>query len=74
MATVHITGWRMGFEKVRHTQALQSATGLPLSQAKAITDAVLAGQVMSVDLVSLPAAQALVARLQELGAIASANE
>ena len=74
MATVRITGWRKGLEKVSHTQALQQMAGLPLLDAKAVTDAVLKGQPKSVQLPTSAGAQKLAARLRELGADATAED
>jgi hypothetical protein len=68
--SVRIVGWRPGLRKVSHTQALQEYGHLSLSQAKAATDAVLEGSQFAVSVSSLQAALALVARLEELGAIA----
>ena len=72
MAVVNITGWRPGFKKVEHTKSIQSATGLSLSEAKAITDDVLAGRSRTVTVDTQAEADALALELDALGAKASA--
>lgn len=73
MAAVNITGWRPGFRKVEHTKSIQRATGLSLSEAKAITDDVLAGQSRTVAVNTQAEADALAAELSALGAEVVAN-
>jgi hypothetical protein len=68
MATVRIDGWRPGFDKVGHTHALQSHGHMPLSSAKAITDAVLKRTTQEVALPSQAEAEALASLLHSLGA------
>jgi ribosomal protein L7/L12 len=70
MAAVQIHGWRRGFEKVSHTEALREAAGLSLAEAKAITDAVLDGECRVVTVSAQSDADALVKRLTKIGAIA----
>lgn len=72
MAALNITGWRPGFKKVKHTKVIQSATGLSLSAAKAITDDVLAGHPRTVTVGSQAEADALALELDALGATVSA--
>jgi len=73
MAAVYITGWRPGFKKVEHTKSIQRATGLSLSEAKAITDDVLAGRSRTVTVDTQAGADALALELDVLGANASAG-
>ena len=74
MASVEIQGWRRGFEKVSHTEALRSMAGLSLAEAKAITDAVLGGESRVVTVAVESDAAALVERLTEIGAIAKVRQ
>jgi ribosomal protein L7/L12 len=74
MATVRITGWREGLEKISHTKALQQMAGLSLADAKAVTDAVLEGQSRSVRLPSAALASELAAQLRNLGAEATVED
>ena len=43
MTTVLVSGWNVGFNKVKFTQLLQRTLGYSLGQAKRATDAVLEG-------------------------------
>jgi ribosomal protein L7/L12 len=70
MALVHITGWRTGFQKVSHTQALQELANMSLTEAKSNTDALLEGRPISINIGNISDAELLVAQLSELGAIA----
>jgi ribosomal protein L7/L12 len=67
MQTVEITGWLPGCQKVGHTKLIQERVGLPLSKAKAVTDAVLSDQRPRVELPSQAAAEGLIQQLEELG-------
>jgi hypothetical protein len=69
---VDILGWQPGLRKVSMARSLESHLGLPLSVAKALTDRVLAGESVSLELPSLDAAHKLAALLRELGADAAA--
>jgi len=71
VAIVQITGWREGFEKVSHTRTLQDLAQLSLSDAKAMTDAILDGQSVAVELPTQATAEALAQRLRALGADAT---
>lgn len=71
---VDIFGWRTGLKKISMTHALKDHAGLPLGAAKAITDRVLLGEVVTVDLPTRGAAQFLAKQLQELGADAVLQE
>jgi ribosomal protein L7/L12 len=74
VATVKIIGWRPGFEKVSHTKVLQELCNLSLSDAKNMTDRVLAGRVVEVEVPTNIDVIALVNRLNELGANAKTAE
>jgi len=69
MAIVNITGWRTGFQKVSHTQALQKFANMSLIEAKSNTDALLEGQSISINIRNNSDAKLLAAHLSELGAI-----
>jgi len=70
---VKISGWRIGLNKVGMTNSVRLNTGLSLSEAKAVTDAVLSGETVSVQ---VPTANAVsfVEQLTTLGAIAHMDE
>ena len=70
MATVEITGWRVGFNKVACTEIVRAASGLSLSDVKGITDGVLEGKPQRVAVPSNDIAQCLVRNLAEVGAVA----
>lgn len=65
---VRITGWRPGLLKVSMTQAIRDHTTLGLGAAKAITDAVLRGELASVPVRDWATAVRLAEHLQGLGA------
>ena len=71
MATIRISGSVVGFRKVSHTNLLREAAGLGLAEAKGLTDAVPRGEVVSVTVPSGSAAERLVERLREIGAVAN---
>lgn len=68
MATVRVTGWRVGLRKVSVTQTIQRHAGLSLHAAKSVTDTILDGQVVELPDLDSDAASALVAELARLGA------
>jgi ribosomal protein L7/L12 len=71
MPSVEIIGWKPGFEKVTHTQVLRELAGLSLSDAKAMTDAVLEGAPASVPMPTSAEARVLAGRLTQAGALVS---
>lgn len=74
MATVEISGWIDGFQKVSCTKLLRSELGLSLADAKHITDGILEGQHQSLPVHSLAAAENLSQALQSLGAKAYVSD
>ena len=73
MPRVHVTGWRYGMQKVSTTRVLREHLGLGLAEAKGITDAILDGKELWLDVESSAAAEALAAALQALGVDATAE-
>lgn len=67
MHVVVVTEARRGAKKVSHTMLLQSQAGLSLSEAKAVTDAVLEGKSPLVEVPNEEAARKLVYELAQLG-------
>ena len=63
---VVITGWNVGFQKIRFTELLRTDFGFSLSAAKAATDAVLGRKSFELE---VQAAQCgdLVPRLERIG-------
>lgn len=73
MPRVHVTGWRRGMQKVSTTQVLREHLGLGLSEAKGLTDAILDGRELRLDVESAAGAEALAAALRALGVDATAD-
>ena len=71
MTNIEIRGWQEGFLKVSNTELLQKHAGLSLAQAKAATDSILEGNVVSVLVQDETEAKELVAKLSAIGALAS---
>ena len=69
MALVNITGWRTGFQKVAHTQALQKFANMSLTEAKSNTDALLEGKSICINISNNTDAKLFAVHLSELGAI-----
>jgi predicted nucleic acid-binding protein len=67
MKTVTISGWKVGFQKVRFTELLRGELGYSLSKAKAATDDVLDYRHLELA-VPDAAVDRLMARLSDLGA------
>ncbi len=67
MTTVLVFGWTRGFQKIEFTKLLRAEFGYSLTHAKGITDAILDGK--SIEL-QVPAAGAerVVAAMEGLGA------
>ena len=70
MFTVEITGWNYGYNKVESTKLLAHEGRMGLGAAKAATDAILDGQVVTVEMETLESAQALVSAFKAIHAIA----
>jgi ribosomal protein L7/L12 len=70
MCQIRITGYRPGLQKIGMTKAIRQHTGLGLKAAKDCTDALLAGQVVTVEVASPGIATTLIRELDELGASA----
>jgi len=73
MPRVHVTGWRYGMQKISTTKVLRFHLGLGLSEGKGLTDAILDGRELWLDVESAAAAEALAAALQSLGVDATAE-
>lgn len=71
---VRIVGWRGGLNKIGMTMAIRLRAGISLAEAKAVTDAVLNGETVIVELPQSSDAIALADELIALGAIAPAEE
>jgi ribosomal protein L7/L12 len=71
MTTVTISGWFYGFQKVNFTKLLKSELGLTLKPAKTITDRILDGELVELE---VPDEQVdrLLAAMTDLGAICEA--
>lgn len=69
MHTVEVLRWEPGFMKISHTELLRDTCGLTLVEAKAATDALLEGSVVSVHVATAAEAELLVKRLAKVGAI-----
>lgn len=73
MPRVHITGWRRGMQKLSTTQVLRAHLGLGMAEAKGLTDAILGGRELRLEVASAVAAEELAAALRELGVEATAE-
>jgi ribosomal protein L7/L12 len=71
MASVEVTGWKVGFNKVACTKIVRSFTGLGLAEGKKVTDGVLNGEIQRISVASFENATLLAQALIEIGAIAS---
>jgi len=70
MQTVELVRWLPGMQKVSCTRTLQHYGGLPLSVAKAVTDALLERKYPTVDVESAAAARQLIHSLASLRVVA----
>jgi ribosomal protein L7/L12 len=61
-----MTGWRPGMNKVAVTKTLQSELGWGLATAKRATDDVLAGEIVSLEVVEYGSAERLAESLRGL--------
>jgi ribosomal protein L7/L12 len=68
-----IYGWNAGFNKVAHTKLLRSEHGCSLSRAKSITDTVVNGRSVTIE-VADDRIERLVFELNELGAKCRVDE
>lgn len=68
MATITIVGWKLGFRKISHTKLIQNSAALSLAQAKGVTDQILAGETVELE-IDDGKAESFRQQLQELGAI-----
>ena len=68
MMKLRITGWRPGLLKVSMTLLLRSELDIALRPAKDITDSVLAGEIVELEIEDLDKATRLRRKLHELGA------
>lgn len=68
---MRVTGWEPGFRKVSFTKLIQQRAGLGLPQAKRLTDRILAGEPVAIDVGTPEAAEALLAEARRLGAVAA---
>jgi hypothetical protein len=74
MAQVRITGWNPGFNKVGATKAIRAMAVVDLAHAKSITDAVMAGNDVTIRLPDEESAAQLASELSQLGANAYREE
>lgn len=65
--TIVISGWELGFQKVKFTELLRYALGYSLSEAKARTDAVLNNHQVEIDFEESKSSE-LLAKVRALGA------
>ena len=67
MSTVLISGWKTGFQKVAFTRLMKSELGLSLTPAKRITDRIMDGEMVELE---VPDEQVdrLIAAMAQLGA------
>ena len=69
MPKLSIIGWNDGLQKVSMTKILRSKSGLGLKESKAVTDAVLDGEVIDLEIEDSEIAKELAAELTKIGAI-----
>ena len=72
MAKITIQGWKYGFQKISFTHLLQSRAGYTLSEAKHLTDDVLAGRTITVS-VPEELCSSLASEMEQIGAILGPN-
>ncbi len=63
---IALSGWNPGFNKVGLTKLLNARPGYPLSRAKAVTDAVLEGRSVTIEVADREAEQ-FIAQINSLG-------
>ena len=67
MTTVHLLGWSPGLNKVRLTKLIRSSTAMPLNEAQAAVNRLLAGEVIELRFDRSQAAQQLAVAAHALG-------
>ena len=73
MGKIILYGWKSGFNKVAHTNLLRTELGYSLAQSKSITDTVLDGQSVTIE-VADDKIERLAFELIELGAKCRVDE
>jgi len=69
MPPILIVGWQPGMAKVSVTTLLQREFNMPLDQAKRLTDAIIRGEPVKLDLPTRGQADTVAAELPALGAV-----
>ncbi len=67
MMTVQLSGWNVGFNKVKFTKLLQESLGYSLMRAKRVTDTILDDEEVTIE-VPETQAEILTSSMRELGA------
>ncbi len=67
MTTIQIFGWNVGFDKVKFTLLLKSALEYSLSDAKSVTDAIMANETVELQ-VAEAEVEAVLSSMHLLGA------
>ncbi len=67
MTTVLLSGWDAGFNKVGFTRLMQHALGYSLTEAKRVTDTIMDGEPVTVNVPEATVDQIIVS-MSELGA------
>lgn len=70
MPHVHVTGWRPGLRTIGLTKVFRREARVPLDAAKAMTDALVAGEPQAVAVESEARAAAVAREVRGLGAVA----
>ena len=71
MPIVRVSGWEPGMRKISLTKLVQTSSGKDLTEAKAMVDALLAGQPFEVSFDNEEAARFFADQVKELGAEAT---
>lgn len=71
---INIRGWKPGFNKVSMTHLLRTHAALSLNEAKSITDRVLEGRLVSLELRESHKIHQLARELEAIGAMISVSE
>jgi ribosomal protein L7/L12 len=74
MKTLQITGWKPGLDKIALTKIIRSHTGFGLAEAKRCTDDVLENKPVIFKGLKSSDADAFLADVQSIGAVASVSE
>ena len=67
MTTILLSGWDMGFNKVRFTRLVQHVLGYSLPEAKRVTDTIMDGKTVMIKIPEVNA-ESVVSSMSELGA------